>query len=305
MRTPLELRDADDATWSVYADELLSRGDLRGELIHLQLGKREPGLVQRERELLKREERLGGPRQLLASLDATWRRGFLSRVRSPGAVPLKVLLEHPSGALLDELVLDNPNVALDELVDLVGVSQHAGLRSLVIRSDDGAVRFEREVALGAVLTLPGLQRLEATVRELSVGVRAKRESNVRRLELSARTIPLPQLAAWTFPRLTALELSVFSSVTVGVRGWGGAYDAPQEWPHLDLPPRFASGELAPALESLTLSSWAIDELGATQLLNWLERAPKLARVDLTRSRLDGHAAGALRSAGERVLFASR
>lgn len=302
MPSPLELRDADDATWLVFADELLSRGDLRGELIHLQLGKREPGLMQRERELLKIDERLGGPRQLLAALDATWRRGFLSRVRSPSAIALQVLLKHPSGLLLDELVLDNPHVALDELVKAVGASRHAGLRSLVIRSDDGDVRFEREVPLGGVLALPGLQRLEAIVRELSIGARAKRESTVRRIELSARTIPLPQLAAWTFPKLTELELSVFSSVTVAVRGWGGAFDHPQAWPLLDLPARFTSGEMAPALEALTLSSWVIDGAGATQLAHLLERCRALRRVDLTRSRVHENSAAWLQRAGDRVLL---
>lgn len=301
-RTPLELRDADDAAWAVYADELLSRGDSRGELIHLQLGKREPGLVQRERELLKSDERLGGPRQLLASLDATWRRGFLSRVRSPGAVALQVLLTHPSGALLDELVLDNPNLALDELVDAVGSSRHAGLRALLIRSDDSGVRFEREVALGGVLTLPGLHRLEAIVRELSVGIRAKRESGVQRLELSSRTIPLAQLAGWTFPKLTELELNVFASVTRLV--WTGAHDVPQEWPHLDLPARFSSGEMAPVLRSLVLGSWNIDGLSATQLVQLLERSSTLVRVDLTRCRLDEHAASRLRQAGARVSLPS-
>jgi hypothetical protein len=301
--TPLELRDADDATWAVFADELLSRGDPRGELIHLQLGKREPGLVKRERELLKNDERLGGPRQLLASLDATWRRGFLSRVRSPSAVALQVLLKHPSGALLDELVLDNPNIALDELVDAVGASQHKGLRALVIRSDDSGVRFEREVGLGSVLALPALQRLEATVREISVAARAKRQSGVRRLELSARTILLPQLAAWTFPKLTELELNVFSSVTRLY--FTGAYDQPQEWPMLDLPPRFASGEMSPVLESLTLSSWNIDGVAAGQLNQLLDHCATLARVDLTRCRVDEHATKLLADAGTRVTLVGR
>jgi hypothetical protein len=171
----------------------------------------------------------------------------------------------------------------------------------VIRSDDSGVRFEREVGLGSVLALPGLQRLEATVRELSLAARAKRESGVRRLELSARTILLPQLAAWTFPKLTELELNVFSSVTR--QYWTGAYDQPQEWPMLDLPPRFASGEMAPVLESLALSSWIIDGVCAGQLMQLLERCRSLVRVDLTRCRLDEHATQLLSAARTRVVFA--
>jgi hypothetical protein len=201
------LRDEADARWAVFADELLMRGDPRGELIHLQLSAeaRDERFVARERALLAGDETLGGPRQVLASLDATWRRGFLSKVRAPPVAALRALLAHPSGALLDELVLDNPHLALDEQVDLVGRSQHPGLRVLEVRADSSGTHFEGEIGLGAALTLPALRRLTAAVRELSLGTRRERASGVETLELAAREVPLHALARWKIGRASCRE----------------------------------------------------------------------------------------------------
>lgn len=296
--SPLSLRDADDATWAVYADALLSRGDVRGELIHLHLARRSVGLVSRERELLATHEQLGGPQRLLAGLDATWKRGFLSTVCSPSAAALRVLLTHASGELLDELVLDNPHLALDELVDAVGVSGHPGLRTLKIRTDGADLRFEREIGLGSVLGLPALRRIDAAVREVSFSSRRERVSTVEALEVSARSIPLAPLATWSFPALKSLSLAVFSSYVQ--RRWPLPADIPMEWPVLVLPSALIDGSMAPVLESISFESWSVDDAGAQQLVECLARQPKLMRVDLRQSRVAAEARVRLVMAGSRV-----
>jgi hypothetical protein len=297
--TPLELRDADDAAWAVYADELVARGDLRGELIHLQLSPTR--FVDRERALLATSDALGGPQQSLAALDATWRRGFLSRVRAPSASALRVLLTHPSGALLDTLVFDNPHVALDELVASVGRSQHAGLRELELRSDSAGTNFEGEVGLGEVLTLPGLRRLSASVRELSLSTRRARTSRVETLELSARELPLHVLATWAFPNLRRLELSLLNSA-VWTRRWNGlAADVPIEWRAVDVSVALARGAGMPKLEVLTLANWIVDDMGATGLLE-LGAALPAVQFDVRACRVEPRARERLAPLGTRVLL---
>jgi hypothetical protein len=188
----LELRDAGDEAWSVYADELQAAGDVRGELIRLELDRGTGPMNSRERELLSRHESLTGPRCILDGLDATWRRGFISTARSPSLEVLPVLLEHPSGALLDELVLDNPHAPLTELVDLVA-SKGQQLRVLTVRTDNGPTSFEGDIRLGRVLTLKGLRRVSALVRTLDLASRGSALSTVESLDLSARLVSFAQL----------------------------------------------------------------------------------------------------------------
>lgn len=282
----------------MYADELLSRGDVRGELMQLQLSTvRDARVVARERALLAAHEALGGPQQVLAALDATWRRGFLSRVRAPSVAALRVLLTHPSGAWLDELVLDNPSLALDEQVDLVGRSRHAGLRALEVRADSGATHFEGEVGLGHALALPGLLRLSAWVRELSLTTKLPRTSVVETLELSARELPLHALATWAFPALRVLDLGLLNS-GVWVRWSGVAQDLPLEWRQLELPPALISGALTPRLERLVLRGWNVDSTGADAVVSLLASLAAV-QVDLRECRVEP---GARTLLGERVLL---
>ncbi len=266
LPTPQALRDADDTAWSVYADALLAQGDLRGELIHLQLSGNQ-ALTERERMLLASDARLGGA--VLASLDATWRRGYLSRVRAPGLAALKHLLTHPSGALLDELIIDNPHLAIDELVDAVNASRHAGLRRLEIRSDSGPTSFEGAIDVSGVLRLASLRHLVAAVRRLSLGG-ADRSSVVEHLELSATTIPVRALGGWSFPRLRTFELSFFPLPP----------RTHEYWPVLELPPL-----RTPVLESLRLRAWNIDDHTELALMALVERAETLKLVDLSACQI--------------------
>lgn len=273
----------------MYADELLALGDPRGELIRLQLEREQapedqrPSIVRRERELLAKHESLSGPGRVLAAIDAAWRRGYVSVARSPPLNALRTLLSHPSGLMLDELVLDNPHAALDEQVALVGRSK-TRLRALTVRSDSGDTRFEGSIELGGVLRLGELRRVTAIVRQLglTVGERAP-SSPVTSLELSARWIPLGALEPWSLPSLRDLVLSPFPTQTYS--GFLGARDVPLDWPALSLPERVRKGLVMPALEQLTLRYYALDGVAVLQLVELTRTHAKLTRLDLSECAL--------------------
>lgn len=282
MTGPRQLRDEPDEAWLVYSDALLERGDVRGELIRLQLSQvRSPDQrAQRaERALLATEVRLSGPKNVLAALNATWRRGFLSVVKAPRLQDLRVLLSHESGALLDEIVLDNAHSPLDELVHLIGSSQHAGLRALTIRADDTHVRYEGTISLRRVLLLPELRRLSALVYSLHVGDGEGCSSSVHTLELSARELPLAALDSWFFPSLRTLALSRHAGVP-RVRSWGRVELTENPWPPLVLHSRWSAGRVMPQLEEFSVGGYIIDSGAVEQLTDLVARHPRLAKLDL-------------------------
>jgi len=289
-RDLLALRGADDATWEVFADQLISDGDPRGELIklHLELERRKGKVLERRvRELLASERSLSGPGAVLASLDGTWRRGFVHSARAPSLAALKVLLSSDSGALLDSLVLDNPRLPLGEQVELVGLSGHRALRSLRVRSDDGDTRYEDPIEISGVLALPSLSELSAVVRELRATTRRREPvSSVETLELSAHSIPLTSLARWTFTALTRLDLTALAMWT-RLRGRSTlAWDAPAEFPLLVWPERFTTVEAVPKLTALSLRSFFVDE-AALGALERLALEGVLRSIDLSACAVEG------------------
>lgn len=127
-------------------------------------------MQERARELIGRSVFLSGPKNVLATLSATWRRGILRSVRAPNWEGLRMLLTHPSGALLEELVLDNPRLAMDEQLDLVANSGLPLLR-IAVRSDDGDTQYQGLIDGGGVLRLPTLTEASFAVRSLALGDR--------------------------------------------------------------------------------------------------------------------------------------
>lgn len=261
----LSLRDAGADAWNVYADELLAspRSDdrERGELIRLQLeleraeGAQRATLQTRERELIARTPSLGGPDAVLARLDATWRRGFISRVQRPNWEGLRILLSHPSGALVDEFILNNPQLQLDDQVELIARSKPP-LRALQIDSDDSGTRFEGIIECGPALQLPTLERASIVVRQLDIETRPPLVSPVRELTLGAPLIPWAPLDAATFPNLTRLDLLAIVGITWQRRGFSTNDQVPA--PPVGPGPRFRSGGVTPKLEQLVLRNFFID-----------------------------------------------
>lgn len=257
-------------------------------------------MLERARELIGRSVFLSGPKNVLATLSATWRRGFLQSVRAPNWEGLRMLLTHPSGALLEELVLDNPRLAMDEQLDLVATSRPPLLR-IAVRSDDGDTQFEGLIDGGGVLRLPTLTEASFAVRALAFGGRGPATSNVTRLELSSRQLPWARLDTWTFPRLHTLEVSAVNSRTFRVRR---AWNLETDWTALVTPQlalqRLASGQVTPLLEELRLEGFVVDQPSAAFLVALATHTP-LRHLDVRQCRLEP-AAEMLRSLKCSVLF---
>lgn len=264
------LRAAGPEQWAVYADERMAQGDPRGELIRAQLGiesafEEVAPLRQLERELFTRhQEALLGPRGILGTITATWRCGFIHSAWSPPMKALRVLLTHPSGQLLQELELANPNLPMDDQLDVVGHSKHPSLRRVKVNATASAVRFIGTVGLDAVLAgLPLLEVLFVAVDEVTFGRGGT--SPVIELSLMARA-NVSSLADWTFPRLRSLELS--GSIPL---------------PVLVLPPRLADGLCCPSLTSLVLRDFQLEAEFCDGLARLL-RNHEIDRLDLSNCR---------------------
>ncbi len=131
----------DDPPRMVYADHLMQRGDLRGELIAVQcrLARADaadepidPALVARERELLA-EHSAVWEMPLRAVVDAgyVFRRGFVEHVRAWSERDVTFAVP-PRGASLEEI----ETAAIDRTDRLGQLFEHAPLlRSLAVRAD--------------------------------------------------------------------------------------------------------------------------------------------------------------------------
>lgn len=256
--------------------------------LHLELESaddtRRPAIQERARELIGRSVFLSGPRNVLATLSATWRRGFLQSVRAPNWESLRMLLTHPSGALLEELVLDNPRLAMDEQLDLVANSGLPLLR-IAVRSDDSGTQFHGLIDAGGVLRIPTLEEGSFAVYSLEIAGRGPAISNVTRLELSVPALPWRRFDSWTFANLRELELS-----TLTTTGWRdnrgfftmGCRPFVEQESHVQ---RLAAGSVTPVLESLRLDGFLIDQT-STAFLAALSTKTPLRVLDLRQCRLE-------------------
>jgi uncharacterized protein (TIGR02996 family) len=98
----------DDRPRAVYADELLEKGDPRGELIQLQLNAAPtPAQLKRIQELIAKHERkwLGALEPIIAKEDVEWRRGFLAgcRVKLKNEMDVKRYGSDPSWATVEKI----------------------------------------------------------------------------------------------------------------------------------------------------------------------------------------------------------
>lgn len=196
-----------------------------------------------------------------------------------------MLLTHPSGALLEELVLDNPRLAMDEQLDLVANSGLPLLR-IAVRSDDGDTQYQGLIDGGGVLRLPTLTEASFAVRSLALGGRGTLSSNVTRLELSLTNVATwPRLSAWRFPQLRSLERSnVMGPRLGGSRRFEFRRD---RWLNdtTITDERFAAGHATPALEELRLAGFVISQSSASCFAA-LETFTPLRVLDLRQCRLE-------------------
>lgn len=245
-------------------------------------------MLERTRELIGRSIFLSGPKNVLATLSATWRRGFLQSVRAPNWEGLRMLLTHPSGALLEELVLDNPRLAMDEQLDLVATARPPLLR-IVVRSDDGDTQFRGLIDGGGALRLPTLTEASFAVRALALGGRGAERSSVTRLEISLPNVAMwPRLSVWHFPQQRSLELSnVMDPVFSGSHRFGSPRDRRLNVTNIT-EERFAAGLAAPALEELRLAGFVIGQSTASFFVALATHTP-LRVLDLRQCRLESGA----------------
>ncbi|MBL8940571.1 MAG: TIGR02996 domain-containing protein [Archangium sp.] len=148
----------DDQRWAVYADQLESRGDVRGQLIALALaGKRRAERLLRD----KRRAQLGSDvvwQALDAGvLDVTWRAGHFERVRflreATGHQVLRALLDSPLAMALAglDLRLADDEAEVSAVCDVLSLSLPP-LRSLEI-SVEGMGTFAPGVMLSKLTRL--------------------------------------------------------------------------------------------------------------------------------------------------------
>ena len=263
--------DPDDPSpYLVYADHLLERGDLRGELIQLQLQLEalavddlaRMAVLQREADLQEHFT------PVWEELGATWRfrRGFLCSLDLPAVV----FGRHAAGATdlarLRELKLrDDPDAAAPLLDDLAAILGISSLPELL-----GATGGLSDDELASVLTrpsLPGLLELTLTGRWLGpAGGRA--------------------LAAADLPRLRSL---VLSDTGRGGAAVAGLLEHPS--------PRL------PALETLALTTNQLTDDVVGALASWPPLA-QLRSLDLSSTHTDAPGCNAIGDCGAMALVSS-
>lgn len=327
----------------VYADELQTNGDPRGELALLQ----DAGKTAEADALIARypDHFLGPLASYTHCLDGDrrrvfeWRRGFIHRARlgydvaAAGSVSaadglsleagLEALLQHPSGALLNELTLatnlTGDGMSFGAPLAVLARIGAPGLRHLRVGAfsflggrdrDDGEVEYEiswvhfepmRELwrALPRLesLTLQGLLDGEElagldvpTLRHLTIVSGGVSGANVRAI----------MQASWT--QLESLELW-FGSPDYGASATiddleplfdGARFPKLQRLQLLnatfadELPARLASARVLPRVKGLGLGLGALTDHGAAQLVKHAQAFAHLESLDLSKSLLTNH-----------------
>jgi len=247
----------------------MAAGDRRGELIHIQVAledapkDRQAALRARERALFKElSVELG--LEALGGAEAEWRRGHVASVRSPNLRAMRSLFAHPAGRFVETLILDNPNLEMSDQVDLLGVLRPPHVTKVVVRTNDGAHRYDAGLSLGALLSLPALRSLKADAGRLDL--RGTGNSGVIDLEAAALGFPLQVLAGWAFPRLETLTLGARSAAVYLAPNvnMGAGVNYVREVPfdpilraRLQVPPRFSDRDWAPKLRALNFRSFIV------------------------------------------------
>ncbi len=280
----------DPSQYAVYGDWLQQRGDPRGELIALQLARRNT------RESREREERLilHPSIRVLPLQQMQWRWGFIHTLRFethrhdaweangrawPTAL-LKPQLELPSCRFVRELMVEgDPG---DVLLDFLGSYAPPALSSLHVVCNEIDVkhtpplpRLERlaiscQLMTPAPLPLPALKELRLPLDASSVsGVTAM----IRSVAMSLRSLTLTTLEPLRYAGLAPVLMAPFLETLV-LR----ANDT-----HADVVKALAESPCSATLKTLDLSRSGLSEEGARRLLELTSKWPQLSTLRLGES----------------------
>jgi uncharacterized protein (TIGR02996 family) len=308
--------------WSVYADWLLSQGDVRGELMAAALAGRDTSAL-----LAAHAERFLGrfAGELAPAASFRWHAGFWQwaaleggelppgREHLPEAV--RYLLRHPSAAFLRSLALrfdwTNGEGERDWQPALDALAQAPpSLRELTLEFVGDSEGWNNLGSLSPVWeALPGLETL--WVEGATVELGAMDAPRLRRLWMADYGISrrsLQQLGLEDLPSLTFLELGFRPGAP---EGWIEASDLRAlfagELPSLrklelqrcqlvdQVPALLAASPCLPRLRQLVLSG--LTARGARALLAHAPRFVHLERIDLEDSALDPGQSAELRAVG--------
>ncbi|NUO54843.1 MAG: WGR domain-containing protein [Polyangiaceae bacterium] len=229
------LANPDDVhAYEVYGDWLQANGDLRGELVAIQVAlskAHDAGLSGRANELLSNNEELfygDIAEQVRGSVNVTWRYGFFDKVRismgyddADGGADIddivSAVLTHPSGRFLRELTVGMFDYeGENHYPRIIKVLQKAGPKPTLRRLFLGDFEYPEETEIswanvgdiGKLWALyPNLESLELQGAEIELG----KISAPKLKSMILRTGGLPagalkSLAAATFPSLESLEV---------------------------------------------------------------------------------------------------
>ncbi|MBL8921531.1 MAG: TIGR02996 domain-containing protein [Myxococcaceae bacterium] len=282
LQRAIEAAPDDPSRYAVYGDWLAQRGDVRGELIALQLV---PNPDRRQRERVKALLMENGIRCLAGPL-AQWRWGFVhtaALLRPPGpagrSIELTKLLRHPSMRFVRALTLGQEPVR--ETLRELGVAAPRVLSALTLYSP-------RPLELGLVPdTLPCLEQLHLSLPEASGALPLL--PALRSLELSFfewTTRSREQLFGANGPRLRRFKLAVqgelAASVLLDVLSAGSLETLVIEASELgvDAVSALSSAPGAQHLVTLDLSRSGLTERAARQALELSRHLPRLSSLVL-------------------------
>jgi uncharacterized protein (TIGR02996 family) len=291
------------AAYQVYADWLLERGDVWGELINIQIererGSVDEALAARERELLAEHSAWTEHITVGLPIKLAWRRGFIDRAQihayyqsTDAAKTYATLAVAPIAAAIRTLVIGaeishhgRGNGTEHDDISVLAAMRAAPLRA--VRSLTFTA-FDHDVSWTHVGELAAAGDALASVEELTIHTGRMRLGPVtlprlRSLHLITGGLPahvLVDLAAQTWPQLASLE------IYFGTSEYGGSCSITETKPLLE-------GDVIPAVTELALCNGEF----ADELVECVARSkilPRLRRLDLSK--------GTLGSAGVRTLL---
>ncbi|MFT3692472.1 MAG: hypothetical protein QM831_04975 [Kofleriaceae bacterium] len=304
-------RDA-RAPYEVYADWLLHEGDLRGELIHVQLAleaNQTPALVAREQELLGTLDLADASmlKWLTREPRWQWRRGFLDAITVPHcyqdtetAYAYRHLADQPVAAVMREVTLGtgvfhHSYTGADD-VSILEALRDAPLpiERLTFSSFDNDISWTRMGAL-AIAQLQGVKFLQIEAGVFSLGeVDLPELRSFAMITGGLRAQVLHELVAATWPALTSL------TVYLGVEDYGLDFTVDEcvkildrgTFPKLDtlgvcnandtdeLVRAVASSKLMKRVKTLDLSNGTMSERGARWMMAHAGAFAHLDKIDL-------------------------
>ncbi|MDP2273282.1 MAG: hypothetical protein Q8N23_37050 [Archangium sp.] len=244
----------DDGALQVLSDALMERGDPHGELIRLQLASDEDGAHQHL--ATHAAELLGDPLHLTTWLPR-FTRGFLSSVVVAEVRELEAVIDRPVGRLLRQLEV-NP-LTIEPIVEVLS---QRGPRTI------SSLRFGSASQLPGVLEVAPVTARLSALQHLVLGSWALRfdgasSRSLRTLSINLQN-PARGLDEARFPRLEALALEL-------------------PFRRLDLPLALLAGDVAPSLQSLSITGalWPqqLSDLSVSALLRGLKRLEIAAEAE--------------------------